>query len=55
VRKIFRRDFAALRANGCTFDITLKDVETVERDPHRVARWVAVVREELERAGWPTL
>ncbi|MFW5857315.1 MAG: hypothetical protein ACOCX4_05495 [Planctomycetota bacterium] len=47
VRTILRQDFAALR--GTHFDITLKDVETVEGDPDRCRRWTAVVREEIDR------
>ena len=33
---------------GSQFDITLKDVETVERDPERIRKWVAIVREALD-------
>lgn len=51
VRSVLKRDFAALKVNACTFDITLKDVETVQRDPERVGRWVQVVRQELAAAG----
>jgi hypothetical protein len=47
VREILRRDLAACRA--CRVDVTLKDVETVQRDPNRVRRWVAIAREEIER------
>ena len=46
IRKILRWDFAALR--GTHFDITLKDVETVQGDPDRVRKWVQIVREEIE-------
>lgn len=46
-RALLARDLEALR--GCRFDITLKDVETVENDPARVRRWVALAREEAER------
>jgi len=46
VRSILARDLAALR--GCCFDITLKDVETVEGDPHRIRRWVAMVRRVVD-------
>ncbi|MCC7492389.1 MAG: hypothetical protein IT204_08595 [Fimbriimonadaceae bacterium] len=49
VRRILREDFAALR-DTC-FDITLKDVETVQGDRDRVRQWVRIVRQELERAG----
>ena len=51
VRTILRRDFAALRAHGCLFDVTLKDVETVEREPQRVRRFVEITREEIARLG----
>ena len=47
VRGILREDFAACR--GCHFDITLKDVETVGRDPTRVREWLRITREEIER------
>jgi hypothetical protein len=47
VRTILRRDLAACA--GCHVDITLKDVETVQSDPERVRRWVALVREVTER------
>ena len=48
IRAILRRDLAACR--GCHTDVTLKDVETVQRDPTRVRRWVAICRQEVERA-----
>jgi hypothetical protein len=44
VHAMLRKDLLACKANGCHVDITLKDVETVERDPHRVRRWVQVCR-----------
>ncbi len=42
VRSILGRDLAACR--HCHTDITLKDVQTVEKDPDRVRRWVALTR-----------
>jgi hypothetical protein len=48
IRSILRRDLSACRANNCHVDITLKDVETVEKDPTRVARWVSLTREVLD-------
>jgi hypothetical protein len=48
VRKILKRDLAAFKANNCIVDITLKDVETVENDPDRVAKWVQVARHVCE-------
>jgi hypothetical protein len=47
VRGILREAFAACR--GCHFDVTLKDVETVGRDPRRVREWLRITREEIER------
>ncbi|HOX40227.1 MAG TPA: hypothetical protein PL033_19765 [Candidatus Brocadiia bacterium] len=46
IRRIMREDFRACR--GCRFDITLKDVETVEGDPSRVKRWVEITRELID-------
>ena len=44
-RRILERDCAALKANGCFYDIMLKDVETVGHDPERVRNWVRLARE----------
>ncbi|HUW33614.1 MAG TPA: hypothetical protein VM223_18555 [Planctomycetota bacterium] len=46
VRSILTRDLAACR--DCHVDITLKDVETVQSDPGRVRRWVAITRAVIE-------
>ena len=43
IRNIISRDLQACRR--CHVDITLKDVETVEKDPDRVRRWVQLTRE----------
>ncbi len=48
IRSILRRDFDLLQ--GTHFDITLKDVETVQNEPDRIPRWVQIVREEIDRA-----
>ena len=56
VRRILRRDLEAIRGagsgggggRGCIVDITLKDVETVERDPTRAREWVRIARGVLE-------
>lgn len=45
-RRILSRDLEACR--GLHVDITLKDVETVQGDPERVRRWVALAREVIE-------
>ena len=36
-------------ANGCKWDITLKDLETTAGDPEAIIRWTAIIRDELER------
>jgi hypothetical protein len=43
IRSILRRDLEVCR--GTHADITLKDVETVQHDPDRVRKWVALARE----------
>ena len=43
IKTILRRDFEYLR--GTVFDITLKDVETVQCDGDRVVKWVKLVRQ----------
>lgn len=42
IRKTLQRDFDILRHTH--FDITLKDVETVQGDPQRLRDWVALTR-----------
>jgi hypothetical protein len=49
IRRILTRDFEFCK--GCQFDITLKDVETVEKDPDRVRNWVAYARSVSENAA----
>ncbi len=49
VRTILRRDLEACR--GCHVDITLKDVETVERDPNRIRVWTSLAREIIEETA----
>ncbi len=44
--KNIRRDFGFLKESF--FDITLKDIETVEYDPHRIRNWVETVRKIVE-------
>lgn len=46
IRRIIREGLAACRSNNCIVDISLKDVETVQGEPARLARWVQIVREE---------
>lgn len=51
IRRIIVRDLEICRSHGCHVDITLKDVETVQRDPARVRKWVRLVRRILEELG----
>jgi len=46
VRSILRRDLEACRDSHV--DVTLKDVETVGKDPERVKNWVAVTRSVID-------
>ncbi|MDZ4200377.1 MAG: hypothetical protein U1E27_13960 [Kiritimatiellia bacterium] len=46
IRSILKRDLETCRNSHV--DITLKDVETVERDPRRVKNWVALAREVID-------
>jgi len=48
IRRILREALAACR--GQSLHIHLKDVETVQGDVSRLARWVRIVREETGRA-----
>lgn len=46
IRSILKRDIEACKESHV--DITLKDVETVERDPERVKKWVTLTREVID-------
>ncbi len=46
IRAILTRDLDACK--DCHVDITLKDVETVEKDPERVKNWVTITREVID-------
>lgn len=50
VRKYMREHFAIFKENNSHFDITLKDVETVNNQPNNIKRWVEIVVEEINRA-----
>jgi hypothetical protein len=47
IEQILKRDIEA--CHGLYVDITLKDVETVESDPTRVAKWVQIVRRVVDK------
>jgi len=48
VRKYMKQHFTYFKENQNHFDITLKDVQTVAHQPENTARWVQIVREEIE-------
>ncbi len=50
VRKHMRENFKAFKENDNHFDITLKDVETINHQTQNVSKWVRIVREEIEKA-----
>ncbi|MGB2820059.1 MAG: hypothetical protein WBF17_03700, partial [Phycisphaerae bacterium] len=50
IRKVIRRDLDACR--GLNVDITLKDVNTVEHRPERLAEWVRIVRGVVDEYSW---
>ncbi|MCC7300690.1 MAG: hypothetical protein IT583_06395 [Verrucomicrobia bacterium] len=45
VRQSLRRDFEVLK--DTVFDVTLKDIETVEKDTTRISEWVKLTREVI--------
>lgn len=47
VRRHMREHFAIFKESHNFFDITLKDVETVNHQPDNIRRWTAIVREEI--------
>ena len=48
VRRIVRNAREIFEANGCRYDVCLKDVETVQHDVERIHKFVELVREETE-------
>jgi hypothetical protein len=46
IRRILNEDLSACR--HCHVDVTLKDVETVQGDPTRLPRWLAIAREVID-------
>ena len=49
VRRDLRRVMDVFDENRWVWDITLKDLETTGGDPDAIVRWVAIVRDELEK------
>ncbi len=50
VRKHMQENFKIFKENGNYFDITLKDVETINHQPENVSRWTQIVNEEIDKA-----
>ena len=50
IRRILKEGLRATAASGCRVHLHLKDIETVEGDPGRLARWVGLVRSVAEGA-----
>ena len=49
VRNYLREHFSIFKEHKNQFDITLKDVETINHQPENVKKWVTIVKEELEK------
>ncbi len=49
VRKYIRNGIDIMKQNGCKYDITLKDVETVSGDENAIIRWTDIVRDEIDK------
>ena len=49
VRSSLREAFEVFDSEGCAFDITLKDVETVSSDGNAIIKWSDIVRDEINR------
>jgi hypothetical protein len=48
IKNFLRRDMEILKANGCLYDVTLKDMQTVQNRPERLGLWVQAVRQVIE-------
>jgi hypothetical protein len=49
IRRDIRETLEAAR--GCPIEFVMKDTHTVQNEPHRLARWVQIAREEVERGA----
>ena len=50
IRSYLRENLAECRANGCQFEVILKDPHTCESRPERFDQWCQIAREEIGRA-----
>lgn len=53
IRADLRRTLDTTLPHHCNVEIVMKDVHTVNNEPHRAARWVQLAREEIARSGFP--
>jgi hypothetical protein len=51
IRADIRQTLDTALARGCHVELVMKDVHTLQEQPERLARWVALAREEGARAG----
>ncbi len=52
IRHDLRETLALTRKHGCRTELIMKDVHTLNNEPHRLRRWITRAREEITRAGW---
>jgi hypothetical protein len=51
IRADLRRTLDATGRHGCRTEIIMKDVHTLHDEPDRLARWVELARQEIDRRG----
>ena len=51
IRADLRRTLDATGRHGCRTEIIMKDVHTLHDEPNRLARWVELARQEIDRKG----
>jgi hypothetical protein len=51
LRRVLREGLAACRANGTPVEVTMKDLHSVQGDPQRLQRFVALCREAIQADG----
>lgn len=49
VRKEMQENFKIFKEHNSIFDVTLKDVETIEMDLKALNKWTDIIREEIEK------
>ena len=48
IKKILEQNITIFKANNCIFDITIKDVPTVQKNPQTVVDWIKTARKIIE-------